>query len=296
MTDQKKVLFAELNPLKNTVTEELSTTEVCRRIIYGSVTSDSSIDSSIDSFTESSIDSLDSPSTSSPKLERDSKYDTIILDLDHTLIHAVRPHDDIRNCPDTRICIEGYKFNIYFRPCLDEFISMCFEHFSMVILWSSGGDRYVNIVIESLAKHLRSMQEHTFDRVITPIKRRSLYDGPQKNIGDALKYDDMLKGVPEPIYFLDDIPGRIINYRKHCECHVIRAEVYNYMNRDDDFLEFVGQYLLDRRIWRKEKTTSNFSSDTTGIFNIDLFGKDEQMDDKMIDEKIDKVISKIYRT
>jgi hypothetical protein len=77
----------------------------------------------------------------------------IILDIDNTLIHAVRRENntlynenefkiDLKDADDIYIGIK--------RPYLTAFIKFIFEHFKLVCIWSLGNREYVHSVVNAL--------------------------------------------------------------------------------------------------------------------------------------------------
>lgn len=71
------------------------------------------------------------------------KRNLLILDLDETLVFATeapldRPAD-----------FSAFQFQVYRRPYLDEFITVCFEYFDVAV-WSSASDDYVRRVVEAV--------------------------------------------------------------------------------------------------------------------------------------------------
>ncbi|MEX0595181.1 MAG: NIF family HAD-type phosphatase, partial [Candidatus Paceibacterota bacterium] len=77
------------------------------------------------------------------------RKDTIILDLDNTLIHAVR---DTKLHVETPIDIlnlgnQVEHYLVFFRPGCELFLQHCFNKYKKVILWSMGTRDYVENIL-----------------------------------------------------------------------------------------------------------------------------------------------------
>jgi len=146
---------------------------------------------------------------------------TIILDLDETLIQAVKKKKDKLNIPHA---IYG-SYHVYMRNHIDKFLMFCFKQFKRVILWTAATHDYGQ-TITSLLMSMIGDQDFSFYKVIT----RDTYGTTTKDI-DNIKHDEEIDG--KPIYFVDDIAKRIKNLDSQ---YIIIAQPYKYNNLDDDYL------------------------------------------------------------
>ena len=90
---------------------------------------------------------------------------SIILDLDKTLIHSIRvPDNDTfdkqESCGDNGIQLDsGYV--TFKRPNTDRFLRWCFRKFDKVLVWSAGTSIYVHEIVNKM------FDEFKFDLVLT---------------------------------------------------------------------------------------------------------------------------------
>lgn len=139
----------------------------------------------------------------------------IILDVDHTLVHAKSKSN---HKPKNDLCyIESKDWYVYLRPHLYDFLDNCFKITPYVILWSAGTELYIDDILNFL------QPTHKFYRTIT----RSLYDTVDKNV-DLLLTDDVIK--QSMVIFIDDIVERI----KYTADNVIVLEIKKYEYKDTD--------------------------------------------------------------
>lgn len=161
------------------------------------------------------------------------RKDTIILDLDHTLIHAVpssqaypsnlafsriqsfsddsQDHTEIWRTPN---------YLVYVRPYCQSFLNYCFSRYKKVILWSMGSRPYVERILKEMLQHYGV----TFHEVYT---RNEFPDS--KNLS-------MIDVNTNRTLFLDDLPERIRNLSDQ---NIIEAPPFYSHNIDTD------TYLLD---------------------------------------------------
>jgi hypothetical protein len=124
----------------------------------------------------------------------------IILDVDNTLIHAVKKHKLAGHVLDMSHYIETVNHYIALRPNIIQFIEFCFSITPYVILWSAGTAEYIGEVCEFLTS------TYCFYKIIT----RSTYDIIEKNL-DFIYTDNIVDKAT--IIFIDDMPKRIKSIR-----------------------------------------------------------------------------------
>lgn len=152
------------------------------------------------------------------------RKDTIILDLDHTLIHAV-PYGYNQASPNIQSFSEVEiwrtpNYLVYVRPHCQSFLNYCFGHYNKVILWSMGSRPYVERILQEMFQHYGV----TFHEVYT---RNEFPDS--KNLS-------MIDVNTNRTLFLDDVPTRICNLSNQ---NIIEAPPFYSQNIDTD------TYLLD---------------------------------------------------
>jgi len=154
-------------------------------------------------------------------------FKCIILDLDKTLIHSVRPERDKIQNPCVHLEIsDNNHYNLYIRDHLQEFLEFCFENFTSVILWTAATDGYV----ETLLPYIPFPKDCFFHKIIT----RDLYNTSTKNL-DFIMTDPTLCDINQ-VLFVDDIPHRIKNLPKK---NMIVAKEFDSQSPEKD------TYLLD---------------------------------------------------
>lgn len=177
---------------------------------------------------------------------------TIILDLDHTLIHSVKPEKDVIQNQDFTFTLEGdVKYNLYKRPYLHEFIKFCFEYFDRVIIWSAGTQDYVDMIVANC--HFEELKTKNFFRVIT----RNTYDMKRKNVEYIMEHRDLAKSK---VYFVDDIIDRIEKSDDtEYDLEIIKAPPFKYYSYGEDMylIELMSQLMFDIRRIKSEQTETN---------------------------------------
>lgn len=145
-----------------------------------------------------------------------SKHKTIILDLDHTLVHSFRT--DIffkgKDYDTTQFIILESTTSDYIsfkRSYVDEFLRFCFNKYHKVVIWSAGKREYVHEILDKF------FGDYVFDAVLT---RDNCVD-LQKDF-DRLSIKSIFEGigvdfcdVDNDVIFLDDKIERIKNYPEH---------------------------------------------------------------------------------
>lgn len=162
----------------------------------------------------------------------------IILDLDHTLIHAVIKNDKTKYFIDNafnqdkfRIRLSNEEFVVYRRPYLDQFLEFCFSKYKYVIIWSAGTENYVNKILRIILS-----REQKPYKVIT----RDTFDTKKKDIENIL--DDPNISVFR-LMFVDDSPRRIRNLDN---AFIIRSVPYHISHervQNDNYLYCLINYL-----------------------------------------------------
>ena len=152
-------------------------------------------------------------------------FKCIILDLDHTLIHAIHEiNDEIKKHIVTIYC-ENKNYNLYLRNHLEDFLQFCFYNFEMVILWTAATDGYVELILPYLPIPNGKM----FYKIIT----RDLYETTTKNL-DFIITDPRIE-INE-VLFVDDIPRRIEQLPLN---NIIVAEKFEYKANDNYLLNLI---------------------------------------------------------
>lgn len=156
----------------------------------------------------------------------------IILDLDHTLIHCIRPEHDFVEKHVMQIEISDSDiYNLYLRNHLKEFLEFCFENFENVILWTAATDSYVEIILP----YLPFPNGKVFHKIIT----RDLYDTKTKDLDFLLGCNFKI----EETLFVDDIPKRIVNLPK--ENMIVATKFNSQCSEKDDYLLDLQKTILN---------------------------------------------------
>lgn len=159
----------------------------------------------------------------------------IILDVDHTLIHAVKKSEFL---PTNDHCyLEMDDYYVHLRPGLYEFLDNCFAVTPYVVLWSSGIEKY----IENATKFLLDM--YPFYKIIT----RTTFDTVKKNV-DLLMTDEVMSR--STIIFVDDYIDRINSESNKVIVHEISRFEYHGTTVDTglkeatDLINLVNESLI----------------------------------------------------
>lgn len=147
----------------------------------------------------------------------------VILDFDHTLIHAVRNTEQIFEYPphENHFMYRDH-YKIFIRPGTEGFLRNLYERFPYVVYWSAGKDDYVR----SIAKRITPGEFEPYC-VIT----RATMEGSRSKHFE--KIEGLLPVSKEECVFVDDSPHRIKDLDDE---HKITAERY-YAYCDVDGLD-----------------------------------------------------------
>lgn len=182
--------------------------------------------------------STENEDESNEKTEETKTMSTIILDLDHTLIHSVKPDKDMIENHDFTITLSGdNKYNLYKRPFLHEFIEFCFKYFEKVIIWSAGTEDYVDMILANC--HFDALKTKNFFRVIT----RNTYDLKRKNVEFIMSHSDLAESQ---VYFVDDITDRIDKPETNdYNLTIIKAPAFHFYSYGEDtyLIELMSELL-----------------------------------------------------
>jgi RNA polymerase II subunit A small phosphatase-like protein len=177
----------------------------------------------------------------------------LILDLDETLVHSVekpleRPSD-----------FRAYEYEVYKRPGVEEFLSVCAAMFEMAV-WTSSGSKYAHEVIEHIFP--KSVQ---LKFIFTGERCTRCWD---YEVGSPY-YIKNLKKVKrkgyslEKVLIIDDTPEKLSrNYG-----NLIRVQEY-HGTVDDEELSLLLKYLeliktvpnvrsIEKRGWRHKVKSFN---------------------------------------
>lgn len=145
--------------------------------------------------------------------------ETIILDLDKTLIHSVRILDesDVSGIDSGVQLDSGYI--CFKRPNVDTFVRWCFNRYPKVVLWSAGTSSYVHEILSKLFSNFKFTLVLTRSHCAPHCKK----DFSQRKIRTLLRRHNIniystRKG--EGVYFVDDKLYRIQN-----NCNVKLIEI-----------------------------------------------------------------------
>lgn len=91
---------------------------------------------------------------------------TIILDLDHTLIHSIRltytlKEDHYDNTQCLKFNTNSDEYITFKRSYANEFLRYCFNKYDNVVIWSAGTSDYVHEILHKL------FGEYVFDLILT---------------------------------------------------------------------------------------------------------------------------------
>jgi RNA polymerase II subunit A small phosphatase-like protein len=187
-----------------------------------------------------------------------SKEILLILDLDETLIHASAEHirDDFN--------FQVYKYFIYKRPGLDNFLRFCAQHFRLAI-WSSASDDYVNAVVEQILPSGVSLEFVWGRSRCTPFLLPQYDEQGFYNLDFSSRYEfaKRLKKITrrgfslQKVLIVDDTPEKVL----HNYGNAIYTKPY-YGSTTDNELTHLANYLLtlknvenvrtiEKRHWRQ---------------------------------------------
>ena len=160
----------------------------------------------------------------------------IILDLDHTLIHAKRINIDTV-LGDFNICNNTH--TVYKRPHVDDFITWCFNNFDGVIVWSAGSRDYVEDIVRKLFKYAKpniilareNCSTHKYYKDVLTLKNIRFKDW-NINLNNS------------KIFFVDDIPQRIKNLNQKCIIPIKPYCTRRHIYRNRSFSGDRDNYLL----------------------------------------------------
>jgi RNA polymerase II subunit A small phosphatase-like protein len=188
-----------------------------------------------------------------------SKEILLILDLDETLIHA--SSERLRDDYDFQV----YRYFIYKRPGVDDFLKLCAQHFRIAI-WSSASDDYVNAVVKQILPSDVSLEFVWGRSRCTPFLLPQYDEQGFYNLDFASKYEfaKRLKKLTrrgfnlQKVLIVDDTPEKVL----HNYGNAIYAKPY-YGGTDDSELATLATYLLslkdaenvrtiEKRNWRQQ--------------------------------------------
>lgn len=159
------------------------------------------------------------------------RKDTIILDLDNTLIHAVDPTElHVETSDIISMGVQVGAYLVFIRPHCIPFLEHCFRTYKKVILWSMGTRAYVEDIL-NLIKVNHNIEFHeVYTRDEFP---------KSKNVA-------LLDVSQHRTLFLDDIPSRIINL---ADQNVIEAIPFYYQDSlTDTYLYDLMNFMLQHAI------------------------------------------------
>ena len=157
----------------------------------------------------------------------------VILDLDHTLVHAVHPKEDVLKEQAFTFTPAKKPYNVYKRPFLDEFMEFCFQTFDKVLIWSAGTEDYVEGILANC--NIPILRKKKLFRIIT----RSTFNKHSKNISHILTHPELEESK---IFFVDDKIDSIKG--ASALCHLVKAEPFRYYEyRGDSYLLYLQAYL-----------------------------------------------------
>ncbi len=197
---------------------------------------------------------------------------TVVLDVDETLLHA--SDVELKREPDFMI----YGYYVYLRPHLREFLDYCTSCYQTAI-WSSGGESYVNSVVEQAYGRQKFTAIWDRSRCTAEVSAEAsmgsygLYsnpcDTPMEYVKKLRKMESSLGFDLDSTVIVDDTPQK---YR-HNYGNGIYADPW-YGKGDDTFLLDLKRYLsllnaqvesgvsvrtIDKRDWRiKMKNSGGF--------------------------------------
>ena len=154
-----------------------------------------------------------------------SKISTIILDLDHTLIHSVKVHpffDHDEYCGGNGVLLECCEYICFKRPYVEEFLRSCFNKHHKVVLWSAGTKEYVLEIAYKL------FSDYEFDLILT---RENCVDYQKDFDEPFVKMYLKEKGIHienpnHNIVFVDDIIERIDNFQNVKNIKIVEAKKF----------------------------------------------------------------------
>lgn len=160
--------------------------------------------------------------------------ETIILDLDKTLIHSIKAPDEQtfdkrQSCGDNGVLLDS-GYITFKRPNSDRFVRWCFRRYKKVVLWSAGTSSYVHEILKKM------FSEFSFHLVLTrdhcALKRRKDFNQPTVRTllrQNGINIHSLNKG--EGVYFVDDKLYRIQN-----NCNVKLIEIKPFESKWIDWI------------------------------------------------------------
>jgi len=158
-----------------------------------------------------------------------SKQRIIILDIDHTIIHSIdiKGKMFISTHPIGNSFViqnDRFRYMVFKRPYLSQFISFCFSHFDGVIFWSAGTRDYVHCILDNILEHNQVPM-----LVLTREDTVKIDGGIKKDMAtlDRLLAHLRVSYPESTVVFVDDIVKRIINMKDEHDHHIIEANPYS---------------------------------------------------------------------
>jgi hypothetical protein len=203
----------------------------------------------------------------------------LILDLDNTLIHSIEPNpsdsDDkeyLENAekrgdkPAFQISSGNgsFTYDVYKRPYVDDFLRYACSNFDMVIVWSAGTKRYVELIVEKLFEDA-GLPPTKPDMVLSKMDCDKINNGEdiRKNVNTVRNkfYRAGMKYNHNEILFVDDIPERITNLA--CK-NIYEIPAYHAGEDDKEFEPFKNsEFVPIKQDERSRFPTFNISAKST---------------------------------
>jgi RNA polymerase II subunit A small phosphatase-like protein len=183
----------------------------------------------------------------------------LILDVDETLIHAtLQPYTHPAD-------FTVFKYAVYKRPYLTEFLTHCAIYFELAI-WSSASDDYVQAIVQEIMPTTISLafcwgRSRCTPKFLSSMEEFGCYRDVFSSHYDYTKqlYKVRRKGYPsQKTLIVDDTPSKVANSYGNA----IYIEPFEGNPADEELL-YLQKYLLtiyqeenyrsiEKRFWRKE--------------------------------------------
>lgn len=149
--------------------------------------------------------------------------ETIILDLDKTLIHSIKTPANYNHSEARYGFLLDSGYVTFKRPNADDFVRWCFNRYEKVVLWSAGTTDYVHEILNKIFScfhfHLVLTRDHCVSKRKKDFNNVIVQKLLRKN---GINIRSSNKG--EGVYFVDDKLYRIQN---NCNVKIIEIPPFN---------------------------------------------------------------------
>lgn len=167
---------------------------------------------------------------------KETNFEEIILDLDHTLIHAVDTFflNEDEKC-DFDLDLDRHKYKVFLRPDLEMFINFLNENFKKISIYTASIKEYADKIIPKL--NIKNIGE---------IKYRNSF-----NLDRSLNWDKEYLKVVNNAIIIDNKPHVVLG-TNNC---IIKAQPFHYLDKKDNFFQKTIKVLNQKRKYKRIPST-----------------------------------------